>query len=155
MHNSTYLLAQRLCWKITSGTVHHVIIAITLSTLLCPPLLPFCPPFSAPFCPSAPPLMEPVEAFQSRRMLADDTKEHAEDVISPTSKAKPAESRKGRHTRSHSASLDWMYAGRQAGAHMPDAGSADTEGHDSAANPHSVSAAAIEKMYGITPVTAA
>ncbi len=88
-------------------------------------------------------------------MLADNTKEHAEDVTSPTSKAKAAGSRKGRHTRSHSASLDWMYAGRQHEAHMSGAGSADPEGHDSVPNPHSVSAAAIERMYGITPGTAA
>ena len=88
-------------------------------------------------------------------MPADYTKEYAEDVITPTSKAKPAGSRKGRHARSHSSSLDWMYAERQAGAHMPGAGSADVEGQDSMANPQSVSAAAIQRMYGIIPVTTA
>ena len=88
-------------------------------------------------------------------MLADDTKEYGEDVVSPTSKAKAARSKNGRHTRSHSSSLDWMYAGRQPEAHMPGAGSADTEGHDIVATPQSVSAAAIERLYGIKPVTAA
>jgi len=38
---------------------------------------------------------------------------------------------------------------------MPGAGSADTEGRDSVANPQSVSAAAIERLYDIRPVTAA
>ncbi|KAL0031927.1 hypothetical protein WJX79_006284 [Trebouxia sp. C0005] len=42
------------------------------------------------------------------------TKEYAEDVISPTSKAKAAGSKKGRHIRSHSSSLDWM-AGLKSG----------------------------------------
>ena len=89
-------------------------------------------------------------------MLAGNTKEYnVKDVISPTSKAKAAGSKHGRHTRSHSSSLDWMYAGRQPEAHMAGDGSTDTEGRDSVANPQSVSAAAIEKMYGITPGTAA
>ena len=48
-----------------------------------------------------------------------------------------------------------MYAGRQPEAHMPGAGNADRDGRDSVANPQSVSAAAIERMYGIKPVTAA
>ncbi|KAA6428011.1 MAG: alpha beta-hydrolase [Trebouxia sp. A1-2] len=83
------------------------------------------------------------------------TKEYAEDVISPTSKAKAAGSKKGRHIRSHSSSLDWMYAGSQPEAPVLGAGSADTAARDSVANPQSVSAAAIERMYGIKPVSAA
>ncbi len=83
-------------------------------------------------------------------MLADGVKEYGEGVISPMTKAKAASSKKGRHTRSHSSSLDWMYAE----AHMPGAGSTDTAVRDSVANPQLVSAAVIERMYGITPGTA-
>ena len=122
------------------------------------PSTPFLPPsllpFYTPFC-TPPPFLKPSGAFWNCTMLADHTKEHAEDVISPTSKAKPAGSKKGRHTRSHSSSFDWMYAGGQAETHMCSAASADTAGHDSVANPQSVSAAAIERMYGIKPVIAA
>ncbi|DBA97134.1 TPA: hypothetical protein ACH3X1_014902 [Trebouxia sp. C0004] len=86
---------------------------------------------------------------EERDEAQDDTKESA---ISPTSKAEAVGSKKGRHTRSHSSSLDWMYAGRQLEAHMPGAGSSDREVHDSVANPQAVSAAAIERLYGIKPV---